>query len=371
MLSSNIAGPLNHHPSSPDHCQAGRAAANLPIIISLILLGAITAMLWVPVQQEQEVTARETTTTPDGGSSLIEQTSSNSTDTSGTTVRSPLDDLTPEMRQVREELDALFRGMQWDKALDASTAHRVARARDDLQAYLDTLGPEHVPMLVGLLEEDPEFINRRFLMKTLGRIGSEEALTGLVDHYHWSAGKNKESEVKHTVDALASAKNDLSFEILCEYSLSEETSQHRYRFLGALSDHPRAPDASGIFSDLLTDPTHFRVRQRAAYGLKVIGSLGHAPRIEDALLNEPNPYVRQSYLGALGGIRDVRSVPLLSRILQEDDVLSTRVSAVKALLRIEGDAVLNALVAAREDDSQPQRVREEVIRALSSLGYDG
>ncbi|RTZ90242.1 MAG: hypothetical protein DSY81_08225 [Bacillota bacterium] len=349
-----------HHSSHPS---SGRLSSSIPVIVSLIALGWLLATLWIPrepiddgnPQRSRAVARSDQPISPSPGSASQDPAPA-------------LDSLSPEMRRIHEQIHDLFLKTQWNAALDASTAHRIGRARDDLEELLSSLGPEHVHLLAGLLIEEQDFVNRRFLLRALGRIGNDEALIALVDHYHWSVGNQKESEVKHTVAALAAADNDRSFEILSAFALSEEDQRHRYRFVGALSQHSRSSDALGIYSQLLRDDSHFRVRQRAAFGMKVSGGLADAAGIEAALLDEGNPYVRQSFLGALGGIRDVRSVPLVTRVLQEDSVLATRVSAVKALLRIEGDAVVDALRAARDDESQPRRVREEVIRALSALG---
>jgi HEAT repeat protein len=350
--------------------QSGRIHSSIPAVLALVALGWVLAYLWIPTR------APETANPPTGVAQQIDQNRSgppptNTSEATASAAVSPLDSLTPQMRVIREQLDSLFLKTQWDQALDASTAHRVDRARQDLESYLDSLAEEHVPLLLGLLAEEPDFINRRFLLRALGTIGSDEALAGLLDHYDWAAGNSKESEVKHTVAALAAADNDRSFQILSECALAEDTQTHRYRFVGALTQHSRSADAIGIYSELLTDTSHFRVRQRAAYGMKLSGGIAQAHPVESALVEERNPYVRQSILGALGGIRDVRSVPLVTRILQEDEVLATRISAVRALLRIEGDAVVDALKMARDDSSQPQRVREEVLRALDSLGISG
>ncbi|MDE0959153.1 MAG: HEAT repeat domain-containing protein [Planctomycetota bacterium] len=350
--------------------QSGRVHSAIPTVLALVALGWVLAYLWIPTRSPQ------TSSPQTGVTEVIQKNRSGSpaTDSTGTTASealSPLDSLSPQMRTIREQLDRLFLKTQWNQAMDASTAHRVARAREDLESYLDSLAEEHVPLLLGLLAEEPDFINRRFLLRALGKIGNDEALAGLLDHFNWAAGNSKESEVKHTVAALAAANNDRSFQILSDYAVAEETETHRYRFVGALTQHSRSADAIGIYSELLTDSSHFRVRQRAAFGMKISGGIAQAHEVETALVDEGNPYVRQSFLGALGGIRDVRSVPLVSRILQGDEVLATRVSAVRALLRIEGDAVVDALRAARDDISQPQRVHEEVLRALDSLGISG
>ena len=335
-------------------------------IIALLCLGWFFSTLWSP--QKNEPPQAEPTKEPTLPIQTPEPAIVNS---EAQETASPLDSLSAEDQRISNSIFELFQKCQWDKALDASTAHRVARARDDLQELLDGLGPEHVPLLIGMLQEEPDFINRRFLIKALGNIGSDEALIGLIDHYHWSVDVDKESEVKHTIDALALANTDMSFRVLREYSLAEDTVQHRYRFVDALTRHERSEEALDIFGELLRDPSHFRVRQRAAYGFKINGANQHSQGLETALAEEANAYVRQSYLGALGGIRDVNSIPVVEKVLLEDQNISTRISAVRALLNIEGSAAIQALLQARDRIDPSQRVQQEIITALQKLGYEG
>ncbi len=345
---------------------SGNALLQWLAIIALLCLGWFFASLWQPLSPAPEKTSTpaETDQNPPRVSAI-----ESVNDDTGTT--SALDNLTAEEIAISTEIFELFQKCQWSKALDASTAHRVARARNDLQELLDGLGPEHVPLLVGMLKEEPDFINRRFLLKALGKIGSDDALIGLLDHYHWSVEVDKESEVKHTIDSLALANSDLSLDILREYSLAEDAIQHRYRFVGALTQHARAEEGIDIYGALLRDPSHFRVRQRAAYGFKITGGKNHSQTLETALGEELNPYVRQSYLGALGGIRDVNSIPVVERILLEDEDISTRISAVRALMNIDGSAAIQALLQARDRIDSSERVQQEIITALQKLGYDG
>ncbi len=338
------------------------------ILIGIVAIGWLIAWFWIPPLQPGGNTPATPSTTD---TSQPAPTGAKSRVGSNPQQPSALDSLSPDLVDVRKQIDDYFQKTQWDSAMDNSTAHRVARARDELEAFLSTLGPEHVDLLIGLLEEEPDFVNRRFLLRALGNIGTEQALSGLLEHYWWCQQEQKESEVKHTIDAIGSADNDFSFDLLSAYALSDDTLIHRYRFVGALAASSRSADAVGIYSQLLTDESHFRVRQRAAYGLKISGGLSEAHSIEIALQNERNPYVRQSFLGAIGGIRDVRSIPQVNRILREDEILSTRLSAVRALLRIEGAAAIEALQAARDDSSQPERVRQEAQRALVKLGVSG
>lgn len=346
--------------------QSGETNLQWIAILTLLALGWFLSLLWSQIEPEAQKKKSVAKPPQVSKSSARTGTAKGSSDSSA----SPLDSLSEAEQLIFDDIFELFLLCQWNSAMDASTAHRVARARTDLQNLLDSLGPEHVAMLTGILEEEPDFINRRFLLKALGKIGSKEALNSLLEHYYWANSEGKESEVKHTIESLSLANNDASFDILRDFSLSEEDEIHRYRFVEALTQHSRSEDARDVYGALLEDPSHFRVRQRAAYGFKVSGKKVDAQTVESALLVEKNPYVRQSYLGALGGIRDVNSIPMVQKILSEDNDISTRISAVRALLRIDGANAIQALLVARNTGDSSDRVNQEIVTALQQLGID-
>ena len=62
---------------------------------------------------------------------------------------------------------------------------------------------------------------------------------------------------------------------------------------------------------------------------------------------------------------------MVERVLLEDENISTRISAVRALLNIDGSAAINVLVQARDRVDPSDRVQQEIITALQKLGYDG
>ena len=164
---------------------SGRIPSSIPVIVSLIALGWLLATLWIPQQPIDSDGNPQQQSRPDTSN---EQPISHTAGSASQDPESALDSLSPELRSIQRQIHDLFLKTQWNAALDASTAHRVGRARDDLEALLASLGPEHVQMLAGLLKEEQDFVNRRFLLRALGRIGSDEALVALVDHYHWSTG---------------------------------------------------------------------------------------------------------------------------------------------------------------------------------------
>lgn len=338
----------------------------VPILLGvlLILLLAISSYLWLGTR------STSTTATSLAGSSGSEgdaPVAIGSGGPSSTDVQIP----DPSQRSPLEEemlgkITELFQAMQWNSALDLSVAHRVARAREELEAYLEGLPPEAVPMLLGLLAEEPDFVNRRFLIRGLGKIGSAEAILGLEEHYWRMLALNKESEIKYTVEAMGAADNDIGFEALVRLSREEQARPHRWRFIDALGSHSRRVDAVPLFTEALQQDSFFRVRSRAALGLKQAAVVDSAPHIENALKLETNPYVRQAMIGALGGVRDIQSLTVLEEILANDSDLQSRMSAAHSIARIGGDrarAILQAVID-REDH---ERVRFEAQRGLDFL----
>ncbi|HIG05589.1 MAG TPA: hypothetical protein EYQ08_07655, partial [Planctomycetes bacterium] len=154
LRNSNLVGPSLHRlsavsPRGIRGCeQSGRIHSSIPAVLALVALGWVLAYLWIPTRSPE---------TGNPSTRVAEQIDENRSgppptntgEASASAAVSPLDSLTPQMRAIREQLDSLLLKTQWDQALDASTAHRVDRARQDLEAYLDSLGEEHVPLLLG------------------------------------------------------------------------------------------------------------------------------------------------------------------------------------------------------------------------------
>ena len=124
--------------------ESGNALLQWVAIIALLCLGWFFAQLWKPL----DPTPIESPTPKAEGPKNPSPESIGEPGPEVNESPSALDSLSPEDKKISNDIFELFQKCQWSKALDASTAHRVARARGDLQELLDGLGPEHVPMLV-------------------------------------------------------------------------------------------------------------------------------------------------------------------------------------------------------------------------------
>ncbi|MDG2083981.1 MAG: hypothetical protein P8K66_03330, partial [Planctomycetota bacterium] len=132
--------------------QSGETNLQWIAILTLLALGWFLSLLWSQIEPEAQ--KKKSVANPPQVSKTSART--NAAKGSSDSSVSPLDTLSEAEQLIFDDIFELFLLCQWNSAMDASTAHRVARARTDLQNLLDSLGPEHVSMLTGILEEEPD-----------------------------------------------------------------------------------------------------------------------------------------------------------------------------------------------------------------------
>lgn len=355
---------------SVEPLQAGRTL--VPIVIAVLAASFLSIVVFQAVQRSpQDGSWSDPSAAPDHGK--------DATTTSHSLAGSPPDVPTATGNAaapaagadldaaIRAQLGAFFARMPAAVIpLNAEGRIDVHRAREELQDYLDTLGPESVDTLVAVLEEETDFSNRRFLMRTLGRIGTDTAADGLLAHYHRMATANVDSEAKHTIKALGLVDSPHSFEQLVHLATESGDPQHRHKVLEELGGHHMTGEAVPLYKELMVEDSRTNVRSYAARALKRTGDLRAAPDIEIALAAETNRYVRQSMIGALGGIGDANSVRALEAVANTDKDHVSRMSAVNSLRMIGGGAARTVLESIAEKDSN-ERVRQDAQRALTAL----
>ncbi len=118
---------------------------------------------------------------------------------------------------VAAALHSFFVSMEPEPHTPQPGIHEI---RQELTEYLASLGPEALPTLATILGADHDFVNRRFLLKTIGALGpeSEESTFVLRDFFvarHETPGNF--SEMIHTLDAMARLQNDSSYEMLTSF----------------------------------------------------------------------------------------------------------------------------------------------------------
>jgi HEAT repeat protein len=182
-----------------------------------------------------------------------------------------------------------------------------------------------IQLLKDLRSEDRRL--RRKAAEELGRLGDEQAISGLI-------GALRDS------DQFVSAASALA--------------------LGEL----KAKLAVDILVELLRSPST-EVRGSSAQALGRIGDT-KATQALLSLLNDPEVYPRSAALGALGRIGDASIITNLTSILVKDPESQVRTSAAEALGRIGDRQASEALVKALKDSSN--YVRTAAAVALSQTG---
>lgn len=287
----------------------------------------------------------------------------------GTTGGSDEPQLSPELEEARRLLLEVMRQSIDGEQLSDRLLQMQAR-KDALEDLLATLGPEAVDMLVQLLIEEPDFINRRQIIYALGRIGSDPAANALVDHYWRLYGEEQEGELNHTIQALGIVQSEHSFGLLTQMIETEAAEPHRFRFVEQLGRHKENARAIPTFLAVAEEDGYFKTRSRAALALKWAGDPASAPQVERLLDSEQDKFVRQALCGTLGDLGDPASVNRLATIARTDTEHQTRMSAIRAMSRI-ATAEARQVIEERATADEHERVRIEAERALRRMDQGG
>lgn len=285
-----------------------------------------------------------------------------------TRSRSPEGSL--DLGEVRATIQDYFARIP-DRATPGMSGLAVRQALDGLRDYLATLPPDAVPLLLELIDPEvtADFVHRRYLLYALGDIGTDEAVDGLIQHYHRMSQIDLEHEIGHTVKALGRVDSPHSFQLLTTMIEREGRVEDRHRFLRVLGAHSMRQQALPLFTRMLGDDDSL-CRINASQGIKHSGDRSVAPTVERAIREEQCEYTKQAMIGALGGLQDVNSVSLLDEVLQTDSNLTNRLSCVDSLYRIGGPDAMSVLQRVAEQDGE-ERVRFDAQRKLRKLQEGG
>lgn len=138
--------------------------------------------------------------------------------------------------------------------------------------------------------------------------------------------------------------------------------------LGKLKNDEQAVAALGA---ALSNDKSPELRDVAADTLGRIGSAAAGKQLLDALDSNPQPFVRNHIVAALGSITDDPKIPAkLQAIAQEDSSYRARANALQALGRLKAADALATLTAAVNADSPDAILRNSALRAFGYLGDD-
>ncbi len=239
----------------------------------------------------------------------------------------------------------------------------IQKIRQDLRDYLASLGPDALPTLGAVLNAEADFVNRRFLLYGIGDIGPEsEEATFLLKDFFLGRQEQPEarSEMFHTIDAIARLDNDTSFDLITDFSKRKNLHAFRAKFVEALGTHSRREEAVGTVVEHMRNDTLHNVRNKAA---QFLGKTKLDETLDDvyrAVEKEPHWIVKQTMLGTIGKIGNPASIPFLENQARNASEPGVRLSAARALSRIENDYANRVLkdVARAEPD---QRMKKKML----------
>lgn len=249
--------------------------------------------------------------------------------------------------------------------------------------------PESIDLLIkGTGDSNPEI--RGIAIKLL----SEFQDSALIDVYKEILNRHKDLSIIPTIKALAATKDPSAADYLLEYLFREDTSFYgdiisealksfgetritefllaklessdedvkitALRALGILED----PAAIPALRACLNDNEYF-VRDAAADAISHFDDKNLRNDLIAAVKN-PDPWIPEGIVKALGGFRDDEVVSLLTGILLGDESFSVRAAAAGSLGKIGKPACVDALIKGMKDKDDV--VRRSCAKALGDIG---
>ncbi len=265
---------------------------------------------------------------------------------------------------VAASLHSFFEAMEPKPNTPQPGIHEL---RQELTEFLASLGPEALPTLATILGADHDFVNRRFLLKTIGALGpeSEESTFVLRDFFiaRYETPGNY-SEMIHTLDAMARLQNDSSFEMLTSFVGRGNLSNFRAKTIESLGLHRRSGEAVGVLVDHMHGDSLSIVRNKAAQALGRVRDPETLSEIYRAVDNEPYWIVKQTMLGTVGKIGDPSSVAFLEGHARNAKETGVRMSAARAISRIGTPDALGVLEQIKRTEPEP-KVRRYIEKWLA------
>jgi HEAT repeat protein len=261
-------------------------------------------------------------------------------------------------------IHSYFEEMEIDLASkDLANKARIAgleAVRERFREFLAGLGPEAVPTLAAILDIEPDFVDRRFLLYALGDLGkeTEEATHVLADFLMKRyEDPRARSELGHAIKAMGNLHNESSLDRLVSFIGDERLHGYRRHLVEALGEHPYRDEAVGTFVEVLREDSLPNVRNKAAQALGKIESPETLNELYMAFQSEPHWVTKQTILGSIGKIGNPSSIPFLEEQARSGKLASTRLSACGALQRLNTPYAQQVLreVARSEPDAQVRK----------------
>ncbi|MCX5752792.1 MAG: HEAT repeat domain-containing protein [Candidatus Krumholzibacteria bacterium] len=255
-------------------------------------------------------------------------------------------------------LDLLKDRLVAEQLIDRAAA-AAGRAIGDFREVYDAAGV--TDRYLALLEKSKSWKKRAFAAEKLGRIGSAKALPALLSIIRDVT--NEDEDVRGAaLRALGRIRDERAIPFLIE-ALGYPDTWLPPR-IGEILVSVGDPAIPFLQAELRRNPSE-HVRMWSAEILGWLNAASAAAVLGDAL-SDISPEVRAKAAGALGKIKDDRSVNMLLELLVSDPVPFVRVKASQALGLIGHPAVIDYLINILKDPEWWVRVR--AVEALEKLG---
>jgi len=254
--------------------------------------------------------------------------------------------------ELASDIHAFFEAMAADPDESRPDLQQI---RAELSEFLAQLGPEALPTLAAILDAEPDWVDRRFLLYAVGAIGpqSEEATLVLKDFFlarYQQAGSH--SEMIHAIDSMGLLQNDTAFDTLTDFTARAGMHSFRPKLIEVLGDHPRREEALGSVVGYLHDDPLATVRNKAAQFLGKVKNGDSLDEVYRAVEKESHWVVKQTLLGTVGKIANPNSVAFLENHARNAPEAGVRLSAARALSRLgtpHADRVLREVARSEPD----------------------
>jgi HEAT repeat protein len=256
------------------------------------------------------------------------------------------------------QLNQLKAPLHAERLIDKA-AGGAGRSIGDFREVYDAAGV--TKRYIALLEKSKSWEKRAFAAEKLGHIGSAAALPALLAIIR--DVNNEDEDVRGAaLRALGRIRDERAIPFLVEALGYPDTwlPPRIGEILVSIGD----PAIPSLLAELRRNPSE-HVRMWAAEILGWLNAASAAAALGDAL-SDISPEVRAKAAGALGKIKDDRSVNRLLELLVSDPVPFVRMKASQALGLIGHPAVIDYLVNILKDPEWWVRVR--AVEALEKLG---
>ena len=247
----------------------------------------------------------------------------------------------------------------YEKGHTANAAGQLMKARDELRDFLAGLGPESLETLATILNSEPDFVYRRFMLVAIGDLGprTEGATWALRDYFvSRNTDPKNRSEIGHLIQAMGKLQNETSFDVMQNLIRNPGYKPYREKFIWELGEHHRRDEAADFFQEGLNNDSSKKNRNRYAQALGKLAQPGSLPSLYHAYKKESYWVTKQTILGSIGKIGNPNSIPFLEEQARFAGESAVRLSAAKALSRIGTPVAMDTLrdVAEAEPDKKTQ-----------------